>query len=483
MYKHLLAVVALCFPLLLPARVEWGGCGEDIPARPEPACASLKVPLDPERADGEKIELFLVRYPARYQADQGVPYLLLAGGPGQGGSEVFPRMIDLFDPLRAHHALVIVDQRGTGRSTHPKCELERDAAYLPFDPDRVRRRIRHCLDTMDLDPRLFTTREAVMDLEAVRQALNVERIGLYGVSYGTRLATGYMRLHPQRLERVILDGVVPVDEPLGVRHAVNLQRVLDLIALACEQSAPCHAQWPRFRAHLAGLTERAAEVGGRLRLRHPRTGDWVELPLTPELPRAVLRMYSYQGDQLVLLPWLVEQAWAGDWQPLAAQALMLADQLDEGISMPMHNSVVCTEDWPHFSTVRVDNRQTVLGDSLTEALSVLCEQWPRGRTIADVRQPLSVDVPTLLLSGEWDPVTPPAFGERLAAQLPDSRHLVAPGQGHMLAHVRCVAGIIGDFADGVSLGELETSCLSRLKPPHLFLGANGPAATEGARHD
>ncbi len=485
MHRNRWAALLLLVNASAQAGLQWQGCDAELPARHDPACATLEVPLNPEEPQGETLSLHLMRYEARYQADQREPVFLLAGGPGQGGSDVFPALLRQFDPLRAHHPLIIVDQRGTGRSTRPQCELEDASPWLQPSREAIQRQMRQCLQTVDRDVRYFTTREAVFDLEAVRQALGVEKISLYGGSYGTRLATGYMHAFPQHLERVILDGVVPVDEPLGVHHAVNLQRVLDLMVRQCEQTPACRKQWPELAAHMAALPSRADQQGGTLRLRHPRSGAWTTLPLSRALPQATLRLYAYQGSQLALLPWLIEQAWAGDWQPLAAQGLMLNEQLGESIAVIMQNSILCTEDWPFMAAMPVDNRGTVLGDSLMEQIEGICSIWPQGQRIADVRQPLNTSVPTLLLSGQWDPVTPPAFGERLQQQIPNSRHLVAPGQGHLVILGRCMGRIAGDFIDGTALDTLDTGCLERLHPPRLFLSANGPVAEKGeeARDD
>ncbi len=473
--KRWAALAVLWMSSSVQAGIDWGRCADDLPTRYEPDCAELAVPLNPDQPQGESITLHLMRYAARYQAEQGEPVFLLAGGPGQGGSDVFPALMRQLDPLRAHHPLIIVDQRGTGRSTRPQCELDATGELEPPSREKIRQQMRQCLQTVDLDVRYFTTREAVRDLDAVRRALGAEKISLYGGSYGTRLATGYMHAFPRHLQRVILDGVVPVDEPLGVHHAVNLQRVLDLMVAQCEQTPACQQQWPDLREHLLGLPARADSQGGQLRVRHPRSGAWTTVPLTRTLPQAALRMYAYQGSQLALLPWLIEQAWAGDWQPMAAQGLMLSEQLGESIAVIMQNSILCTEDWPFMAQMPVDNHDTVLGDSLMTQIEAVCSVWPQGRRIPDVRQPLQTTVPTLLLSGQWDPVTPPVFGERLQQQIPNSRHLVAPGQGHLVILGRCMGRIAGDFIDGTDPDALDTDCLERLHPPRLFLSANGPA--------
>jgi pimeloyl-ACP methyl ester carboxylesterase len=141
----------------------------------------------------------------------------------------------------------------------------------------------------------------------------------------------------------------------------------------------------------------------------------------------------------------------------------------------MHNSVVCAEDAPFFgeTTAPID---AYLGTMIVDALSAICELWPVGVRDEDFKAPVVSDRPVLVLSGENDPVTPPAYGERvIAGGLGNAVHLIGPGQGHGIASVGCVPRIMRDFLATPEPGSVSAQCLEREPPMPFFLTFEGPA--------
>jgi alpha-beta hydrolase superfamily lysophospholipase len=119
--------------------------------------------------------------------------------------------------------------------------------------------------------------------------------------------------------------------------------------------------------------------------------------------------------------------------------------------------------------------QTYQGMDQLDALGEICKLWPRGPVDADLHAPLRSSVPALLLSGEADPVTPPADAERLAQGLTRYRHLVVPGEGHGQIITGCMPKLMADFLDTADPGQLDASCLNRHHPAPFFVGLTGPA--------
>jgi pimeloyl-ACP methyl ester carboxylesterase len=144
----------------------------------------------------------------------------------------------------------------------------------------------------------------------------------------------------------------------------------------------------------------------------------------------------------------------------------------------MQNSVVCSEDVPFFHVGEAERQrieQTYQGTDQLDALVEICKLWPKGPVDADLHAPLSSAVPTLLLSGEADPVTPPADAERLARGLGRYRHLIVPGEGHGQIVTGCVPRLMADFLDGAEPAALDASCLQRHHPAPFFVGLTGPS--------
>jgi fermentation-respiration switch protein FrsA (DUF1100 family) len=144
----------------------------------------------------------------------------------------------------------------------------------------------------------------------------------------------------------------------------------------------------------------------------------------------------------------------------------------------MQNSVVCSEDVPFFHLSDGERQrigQTYQGTDQLDALGEICELWPQGPVDADLHAPLQSAVPALLLSGEADPVTPPADAERLARGLARYRHLIVPGEGHGQIITGCMPKLMADFLDTADPEKLDASCLDRHHPAPFFVGLTGPA--------
>jgi pimeloyl-ACP methyl ester carboxylesterase len=111
---------------------------------------------------------------------------------------------------------------------------------------------------------------------------------------------------------------------------------------------------------------------------------------------------------------------------------------------------------------------------MSASLREVCETWPRGDVPADHTAPVTSNVPTLLLSGEADPITPPRYAEQVAQTLPNSAHLIAPGMGHGSILRGCVLHVVADLVREASLEELDLTCVKNVAPPPFFVSFTGP---------
>jgi pimeloyl-ACP methyl ester carboxylesterase len=184
-------------------------------------------------------------------------------------------------------------------------------------------------------------------------------------------------------------------------------------------------------------------------------------------------LYAYQPETISLLPLLLHQAREGDPQPLLAQARMIVDSLGEMIAHGMQLSVTCSEDAPWLRANADD--QSLIGPEMVRFLQAQCEVWPVPRAPAAFKQPVDSDLPVLLLSGQFDPVTPPSYAERALATLGNARHLVAPGQGHIVQARGCMPRLMTRFIRDAEVAKLEPECLDNLSAPAFYLDFNGTA--------
>ncbi len=447
-------------------------------------CGQLSVPEDRSQPGGRRLSLFVARIPAINGQQAGDPVFVLAGGPGMGASDFYPNLAGAFSALRRTRDIILVDQRGTGRSSRLGCGAADALDMTEADEARLVAALRECRDTLarDHDLRQYTTSVAVADLEAVRAALGYARINLYGSSYGTRVAQHYARRYPARTRALVLDGVVPPQVVLGPSLALDAQRAFDRILARCADDAACKGRFPDITADYASLREQLRREPVKVPMAHPRTGERMDVSMGPGAFAVVLRLASYSASSAALLPWALHQArHAGQWQPLAALYVMAGTSVSDALAYGMHNSVVCAEDVPRFPG-RIDRAaldRTFLGASQVDLLQSLCADWPRGPVDADFHQPLQGAIPTLLLSGTADPVTPATYGDLVAKGLRNAVHIALPDQGHGQLGAPCMDRVVRDFLDladqPTQVGELDQRCLEPLRPAAFFLSASGPA--------
>ncbi len=437
-------------------------------------CGRLEVPENPNDPDGRRISLNVARVPAMGRTAKPDPLIFFAGGPGQAATEAWLLVAGALRKVNEERDIILVDQRGTGGSNPLKCPEVEIHDLLSNDWDRLEDLARNCLEGIEGDPRFYTTTIAMQDYDRVRQALGYEQVNLFGGSYGTRAAQVYLRLFPERVRAVVLDSVMPQDEAMGVDHAQNLDRSVSRVLENCSADPDCSAQFPDTPAKLRGLIQRLENEAVPTTFDHPLTGETLEFDFDRDALAGSLRFLMYSPESQALLPLLINEAAASNnFSRLASQMLIATAGLEEGIAVGMQNSVMCAEDYPLFPS---DDSASgmLMGNQLIEALRVQCEIWPRGPVPEDFHAPVVSDKPTLLLSGELDPVTPPEYGEHTAQYFSNSLHLVGHGQGHILTTRGCMGDIVSAFIESANVEGLEMDCLNKLESTPFFVSLTGP---------
>ncbi|WP_051235673.1 alpha/beta hydrolase [Marinimicrobium agarilyticum] len=439
-------------------------------------CAFVEVPENYDEPEERRLELLVIRLPASAARTTDDPVLAIAGGPGQAASDSFLWLDRAFQDLARQRDIYLIDQRGTGHSNAQTCDLShREDLLLADDRESFRELGRECLAQFKGDPRQYTTPVAVRDFERVREALGVAQWNLYGVSYGTRVAQSYMRTYPTAVRTAVLDGVLPAQENFGPQIALHSQAALDALVVQCQADEACREAYPDLGSGLEALFERLDTAPVEFHYREISSGDQVQETLRRAHLVSIVRMALYNSEVLSVLPPMLAQAYReDDFAALArmSRRLDISDQL----AMGMHNSVMCSEDVPFIENVPTDAlKNTYMGTQMVEALKGLCEVWPRGDIDASYKQPLRSAIPTLLLSGERDPVTPPAYGEALLEGLERARHITVPHRGHHVGITGCMPRVIAQFVESAQTEGLQVECLGRLETVPLFLNVNGPS--------
>ena len=441
-------------------------------------CGTLRVAEDPEHPKDRSIELKVAVVPALNRRSVEAPLFLLAGGPGQSAMQVYVSLNSAFARINRDHAIVLLDQRGTGSSNPQSCPYPEEWQE-PADPlPELRKATKDCLAKLTPRVRFYTTSIAVRDLDQVRAALGFEHIDLYGVSYGTRVAEHYMRRYPSRVHAVILDGVTYPEQMIGAQMPLDGENALNLIVARCRQAPDCAAAYPGLQEDLESLLRQFGPQKVMVTIDDPNSGLPLEIEFNRRILGAALRFLSYSAMQASLLPALIKEGAHGRLRPLASQSVMNARQLGDQLASGMQYSVICSEDEPFFASENIDRTaiaKTYQGTDMVDALAEICRLWPRGPVDTDLHKPLHSDIPTLLLSGEADPVTPPADAERAALGLTHHRHLILKGEGHGQVATGCVPKLMADFLNDAVPDTLDATCLDAHTPEPFFLSMTGPS--------
>jgi pimeloyl-ACP methyl ester carboxylesterase len=479
------ALLGLCLVLV-------AGCGSKGPGRQirlsecrlpkvltAAQCGSVEVPEDRSKAEGRRLAIAVAVLPATTLSPQPDPLIMLAGGPGQSADALAPLAAEL-GGVRRNRDIVLIDPRGTGKSAPLSC-----AALAPHDvfddlaePDAIADAARRCIAELrasgKVDVAQYTTSAFVADIDAVRAALGYEQIDLWGGSYGTRVVQEYLRRYPQHVRSVILDSTVPPSMRIGLDLWPSREAAVDRVLAACAASEACQQAYPDLDATLARIRTKLG-AARPISVADPRTGAARQLTPSFDMVIAALQGLVYVPEFASLIPALLARAEAGDYAPLAAAAMVFSDDVGRTMNLALYFAVTCAEDAPRVSAADVDRvLSTLRAPALARDGLAACEGWPRPPVPADFNAPVASDKPVLILSGGLDPVTPPSAGAEVARTLPNSRHVVAAGYGHLVSPHACAPRLIEKFVEEAGFATLPQPCVgyfaaSRRPPPYSSL--------------
>lgn len=426
-------------------------------------CGTLRVPEDRSSPDGREIGLRIAVVPAAATDHEPDPLFVLAGGPGDAGTQFFAWLPKVFEDVHATRDIVLIDQRGTGDSNALMLPEMPDAAGLSeTDADSLLSAwADDALASIDADPRFYTTTVAADDLDDVRAALGYETINLYGTSYGGTLAQYYLRQHGEHARAAVLDGSTPVDVPVLERMAASSQAALDLLFQRCAEDAACHEAFPQLADEWRALVDQLATP---LTLVDPESGD--EAVIDRILFADAFHTALLTESTAVQIPLAVHLAHEGRW---IEAAQIISGPPSGGPTLLMADEVFCSEAWARDHPAEVARQGTgsyALERELSRAeeRAVMCRYLPQGVVPEDDADAVRTDTPVLWLVGDGDPQDPPANLAAVPVQQPNSRIVVMPAQQHVVGHLGCMPSVIAAFLDAGSADRLDTSCVAQGAP-------------------
>lgn len=428
-------------------------------------CGVLRVHENRETRTGTVDIHFIVLDALDPAAGNDDAITFFSGGPGAdviSGADGFAKESA---PFRQTRDILLVDFRGTGRSGALRCDVPYPGGLesrfgTVFPIDHIAGCVAHLAARADLA--WYRTDPTIDDLDEVRRWLDYSALNLIGSSYGSREAQVYMRRYPGSVRTAILNGLVPVSRPGYLYTAPSLQGAIEAVFADCRADDACRAAYP-------GIETRLDEVIERLD-RDPPTVEVKGTEVTFGRGDFAYALRGLLYGRSAEIPYWIDRAWRGEWQQLAEYYLERTDWVAGDSGTGYHFSTLCAEDVSRITPQQIEDvsEGTFERGHLIRGYRDACRLWPAAPFPDGFDQPVRSDIPTLLLSGSRDPVTPARFADEVAEGLPNSLRVVVPGAGHGVAG-RCVETLQLQLIESGSVEGLDPSCVEAVPSPSFRL--------------
>ena len=455
---------ASCMFSLPPGAVE----GTDV------TCGYLTVPEFHAKPEGATIQLAVAIIHPKNKQPLPDPLIMAQGGPGGSTIDTYASRLLTDSRLRGNRDIILFDQRGTLYSKPALlCTENFDLTLATLNEDLSQEEsdrlyteaLGKCHDRLvkeGVNLSAFNSFENAADINDLTQALGYEQVNLYGVSYGTLLALHALRAYPNILRSVIIDSVVPPQTNFILEAPRSENRSFSALFDACKASPACDAAYPDLEKVFFDLVERFNKEPVHLMLTDTDTGEEHAALLNGDGLISMLFQMLYATEILPYLPKVIYEAQRGEFTLL--KRIMEVIVFDRTMSEGMYYSVICAED-SDFSIdeLKLDGIRPQLAEGQKEGTASLltaCKNWAVTDLGSRADEPVVSDVPTLVLSGAFDPITPPAFGQAAAATLSRSYAYTFLNGGHGAAlSGQCQDSIILQFLDDPNRAP-DTSCIA-----------------------
>lgn len=447
------------------------------------SCGYVTVPEDRNVKNSKKIKLAVAIFkPQQYiNSVDPAPVIRLDGGPGGPSLSGWAQAItgSNIRTFIFNHDVVMFDQRGTGYST-PSLNCTESASLRGSSQDSgittYEQAMRACynrLTSQGIDLNGFNSLQNAADVADIIHALGYQQMTLYGVSYGTRLALTTMRLYPSVVRATVLDSVYPPNHNRA-ELAAGAQRVFDVLFKGCAQDANCNAKYPDLQTAFYTLVDQLNA--------HPISFYTVDATTNQQYT------ITFSGDDLIswafsalyatslipAIPEIIYQIKAHDTFLLAYTYSLIS--FDDTLSEGLFYSTECGEDWPFLTSQNVTQSEQGIEPHLAKVFGQedeqqeynICQFWKVNKVPDAQKQAVVSNIPTLIATGEYDPITPPTSGQDAAKTLSHSYFFEFPGQGHgQLYSSPCSTQIISTFEDNPTV-KPDGSCISQMRGPQFI---------------
>jgi len=463
------------------ASFESAPCPFDVPEGAPVECGFVVVPEDHNDPEGSTIRLATAILRDQSEAHQPDPVILLAGGPGERIVANALALAPTLAPLHPNRDLIVFDQRGVG-FYEPALECPEFVGVMfdvlnEADADVVAESVfdsfMACRDHLVDEGHnlsVYTTAQNAADVNAIRTTLGYDQINLFGGSYGSLLAQATMRDFPDNLRSVAFNSTLPLEKSLYVDATTTFANAIMRLLDSCAADEACNSAYPDLQTVLFEVIDQLNAEPIPFTVTNPTDGQSYDALLTGDAVRGNLGTFLYISQIIPVLPQAIYDVHNGDIElmtQLSSTRLALLDLVSRG----MMQSVMCNADLVGKTPEDLLNITAELPKQLVSSADLeftiehgffgICENWPVPVADATAKEPLISDIPTLVLEGEFDPVTPPEYGELVAGYLSNGYYFEFPGLGHDVMSNSCARELVGTFINDPTQAP-DATCISEM---------------------
>jgi pimeloyl-ACP methyl ester carboxylesterase len=462
-------------------RFEADKCAVDVPKGERVDCGYLVVPESRSFRSSRTIRLPIIVLKSDSPDPKPDAVLRTLGGPG--GSSL--RMVTgrRFSPWLKQRDMIIFEQRGT-RYAQPSLGCpEVDEANIASAKTGLSRpvarknevaaaaRCYQRLSGQGIDLSAYNSYESAADIEDLRKVLGLKAINLYGVSYSARLMLEFVRDYPASVRSLVIESTMPVEANYDETGVDNIARSLDLFFARCKGDPNCNGTYPDLETGFYALADRWNKRPVEIKTKDASGGEAnIKIDGDDLITWLVDYVLSSDGRAITAAPQQIALIAAGKYEPLADYA---QSKLGPAFySWGMRYSVWCTEEFPFESKQKIAAQGTKferLRGYQPQALPDICRVWKvRPRPPAE-NSPVSGSVPLMVLAGEFDAYTPPAWGKATADRFPGSFYFDVPWVGHGpgFNSPSCLGDMVAAFIDDPKTAP-DAKCLTKIRDYFKF---------------
>ncbi len=488
--------VAIVLTMLIIAAFAGLGCGQTAIPRFEPSDCAIPIPKDENvvcgyvvvhenrsKKNGKVIRLPIIVHKSDNINPETDPVLRTLGGPGGSSLKIVNGRRS--SPWLKERDVIIFEQRGT-KFAQPSLdcpEINETTAsnarqHLSKGPARANdlKAAKACFDRLTrsgIDLSSYNSAESAADIEDLRNVLKLEELNLYGVSYSARLMLDVMRYYPKSIRSVVLESTLPPEVNYDEVGVDGIVRTLNEMFAGCRNDAECVKAYPDLEKEFYAVVKQLNAEPLTVSIKDPKSGSMVDILLNGDdfATWIVDYLFSNEPSATAVAPYLIHQASSGNYAPQFKN--YAGDKLGgSNYTWGMRYSVWCSEEMP-FEKIKIIKDQSLKYAGLkgyeVMALPDICSVWKVKPAKPIANQPVTSNIPTLILGAQYDAYTDPQWGRNVGKRLTNSYFFEIPWAGHGPGFsVPCLRDMIAEFIDRPEVSP-NAACVQTTRDQFKFL--------------